>query len=425
MEQLTKTQLVFLVLLVSFVTSLLTGIVTVTLVNQAPPLMTQTISKVIEKVMPSQNKEANIIASVPSHEDLIVKTVQRASSAVVSVVATKDMPILEQYFINPFGQDEFFQQVIPPELLPNLQIPQYRQKGTENRQVSAGTGFFISEDGLVATNQHVVEDPAAEYWIITNDAKKAKAKVLALDPVQDIAFLKIDGATTSRSYNFIPLGDSGQLSVGQTVIAIGNALGEFQNTVSVGVISGLHRSVTASGSASGEEILQEVIQTDAAINPGNSGGPLLDLNGKAIGINTAMASGAENIGFALPINIIQRDLADIKSTGKIQYAYLGVRYLIINSEIKEQKKLTVDYGALLIKGSKDEPAVTANSPGEKAGLKEGDIILEFGGVKITQSDSLAVLINQKHAGDKIALKVLREGKILDIPVTLESRPSNL
>ncbi len=428
MDNLTKTQFVTLIILVSFVTSLATGIVTVTLVNQAPPLMTQTINKVIEKVTPGliNSKENQTASVVISEQDSVVKTVEKVSSAVVSVIATKDLPVFEQYFVNPFGQDEFFKQFIPPELLPNLQVPQYRQKGTENRQISAGTGFFISSDGLIATNKHVVSDKEATYWIIMNDGKKLKAKVLALDPLQDVAILKIDeGVPPASEYNFIPLGDSEKIKVGQTVIAIGNALGEFQNTVSVGVISGLHRSIVASGAANGDELLRELIQTDAAINPGNSGGPLLDLSGKAIGINTAMAQGAESVGFSLPINIVQKDLADIKQFGKIEYAYLGVRYTIINAQVKEEKKLSVDYGALLSKGPKDEPAVMANSPAEKMGLKEGDIILEFNGVKITQSDTLSSLINRHCVGEKIVLKVLRGEKESNFSGILETRPENI
>jgi len=423
MENITKTQFVILIILVSFVTSLVTGIVTVTLVNQAPPLMTQAMYKVIEKVTPGlTGSNTNQTASVVTiGQDAVVKAVEKVSSAVVSVIATKDLPVFEQYFVNPFGQDEFFQQFFPDFL-----VPQYRQKGTENKQISAGTGFFISSDGLIATNKHVVEDKEAVYWIIMNDGKKMKAKVLALDPLQDVAILKIDeGVPPASGYNFIPLGDSENIKVGQTVIAIGNALGEFQNTVSVGVISGLHRSIIASGAAAGDEILQELIQTDAAINPGNSGGPLLDLKGYAIGINTAMAQGAESVGFSLPINLIQKDLADIKQFGKIEYAYLGVRYTLINAQVKEEKKLTVDYGALLNKGQKDEPAVMAKSPAEKMGLKEGDIILEFNGVKITQSDTLSSLINRHRAGEKITLKVLRAGKELDFSGTLEPRPENI
>ena len=428
MENLTKTQFVLLVILVSFVTALFTGIVTATLVNQAPPLMTQTISKVIEKVNPlsqfsEQPRPPAAQQILVGQEELTIKIVENVSSAVVSIIAVKDFPVFEQYFTNPFGQDEFFRRLIPPEFLPNFQIPQYRQKGTEERQVSSGSGFFISEDGLIATNRHMVEDKEAEYWILLNDGGKLKAKVMALDPLQDIAILKIESAI-SEKHNFIPLADSDKIKVGQTVIAIGNALGEFQNTVSVGVVSGLHRSIIASGALSGETALSELIQTDAAINPGNSGGPLLDLGGRAIGINTAIARGAENIGFALPIDIVKKDIADIKEFGKIQYVYLGIRYAIISAQLKEEKKLPVDYGVLLVKGPNAEPAVMANGPAQKAGIKEGDIILELEGEKITRTNTLASIINSRRAGEKISLKILREGKTLDILVTLESRPEN-
>ncbi len=424
MENLTKTQFILLVLLVSFVTSLVTGIVTATLVSQAPPLMTQSITKILEKTIEKDSPQAQqALPIAASQQDLIVKIVNNVSSAVVSVIATKDLPVIEQYYVNPFEQDEFFRQFVPPELLPQLQIPQYRQKGTEKKQVSSGTGFFVSSDGLIVTNKHVVADSEADYSIVMNSGKSMKAKVLALDPVQDIAVLKVD-VPEKGSYNFVPLEDSNNLQVGQTVIAIGNALGEFQNTVSVGVVSGLHRSVVAS-SGSQSEVLQDLIQTDAAVNPGNSGGPLLNLNGRAVGINTAMAESAQSIGFALPISFVRKDLADIKSTGKIQHAYLGIRYLIINVQIQEEKKLTVDYGALLIKNKNGEAAVMPASPAEKAGLKEGDIILEFNNSKITQNNSLAGLISSSCAGDTIKLKVLREGKILDISAVLESRPSDI
>jgi serine protease Do len=426
MENLTKTQLILLALLVSFFTSLVTGIVAVTLMNQAPPPLTQTVSKIIEKVVqpsaPSQTPSTAPALAIISQENQIVKIVKDVSSAVVSVIATKDLPVIEQYFVTPF-EDEFFQRFIPPELLPYFQAPQYRQKGTEKRQIASGTGFFISSDGFLATNKHVVEDTGAEYWIIMNDGRKFKAEVLARDPIQDVAVLKAETPKTG-DYNFIPLGDSDKLNVGQTVIAIGNALGEFQNTVSVGVISGLNRTLVASGNR-GSEVLQEVIQTDAAINPGNSGGPMIGLSGEAIGINTAMAQAAENIGFALPINFIKKALADIKEFGKIQYAYLGIRYLIINNQIKEEKKLSVDYGALIAKGPNGEQAVMENSPAQKAGLKEGDIILEFGGIRITQNTTLASLINRRRAGEIIALKVLRDGKELTLSVTLATRPENI
>ena len=418
MENLTKTQLILLVLLVSFVTSLVTGIVSVTLVNQAPAQVTQTINRVIERVTVGQDKPSGGEALVITSEDLITKLVSDTLPAVASVIASKDVPVIERYFINPFENDDFFRQFFgdAPEFL----VPQYRQRGTEERQISAGTGFFVSDDGHLVTNRHVVEDKEAKYTVLMNDGRKLDAEVLARDPVQDIAVLKIDGS----GFSFVPLGNSDGLKVGQTVVAIGNALGELQNTVSVGVVAGLGRTVVASGSASGPEVLQEVIQTDAAINPGNSGGPLLDLAGRAIGVNTAIAAGAQSIGFALPINSIKKAVADAREFGKITYAYLGVRYLSVNSQIKEEKELPVDYGALLI-AIEGLPAIIQDSPAQTAGLEEGDIILEFGGVRINKDNNLAKLISQKRVGEKVSLKVLRSGEELNIEVELAERPSNL
>ena len=425
LEKLSKFQIVLLTLLVSFVTSLVTGIVTVTLVNQAPPTMTQSIYKVIEKaaIFKEDNQSKEIIEKVKiiTQEDLIIKLVKEYSNAVVSVIATKDLPVIEQYFINPFENNDLFQQFIPPELLPEFKVPQYRQKGTEEKQVSSGTGFFVSADGLLATNRHVVEDKEAEYSIIMNDGRKFSVKVLARDPLQDIAVLKVEGL----DFIFIPFGNSDDLKVGQTVVAIGNALGELQNTVSVGVISGLMRTVVASGSLVGPEILQEVIQTDAAINLGNSGGPLIDLEGRVIGINTAMARGAQSVGFALPANIIKKDIADVKEFNKIKYAFLGVRYVMINSKIKEEKNLPVDSGALLVKDEKGEPAVMAGSPAAAVGLKEGDIILKFGEIKIDQENNLAKLLSKSKVGEKVSLKILRGGEEINIEMELMERPETL
>lgn len=422
MENLTKTQFILLVLLVSFVTSLVTGIVAVSLVSQNPPGgPIQTIQRVIERSIGAPVEPQTLVPAVENpfsnQEELIVRLVKNVTPAVVSVIATKDVPVVEQYFINPFEGDEFFQEFLPPGFLfPDLLIPQFRQRGTERRQISAGTGFFVSSDGLLVTNRHVVEDREAEYVVITNDGKKLPTKVLARDPVQDIAVLKVE----SGGHSFIPLGNSDILQVGQSVTAIGNALGEFQNTVSVGVISGLRRTIVAAGSAAGPERLQQVIQTDAAINRGNSGGPLLDLRGYAIGINTAMAQGAENIGFALPINLVKKDIEDVKVSGRIIYPFLGVRYVIVNPALQEERKLPVAHGALL-QSSQSEPAVLPHSPAASAGLKEGDIILEFDGVKITQDNTLGDLISQKRVGQKVKLKVLREGKTLEIEAILEER----
>jgi S1-C subfamily serine protease len=218
------------------------------------------------------------------------------------------------------------------------------------------------------------------------------------------------------------LGDSGTLELGQTAIAIGNALGEFRNTVSVGVISGLSRTVTASGGlGTGTETISGVIQTDAAINPGNSGGPLLNLQGRVIGINTAIAQGAQNIGFAIPINQAKRDINSVKTTGEIQVPFLGVRYLTVTPDIAQQQKLPVDYGAL-VRGSDQGPAVTPGSPADKAGIQAEDIILEINGKKLDQSNTLGNIISQLNVGDTITLKVNRGGKELTLTMTLSKRP---
>jgi serine protease Do len=252
---------------------------------------------------------------------------------------------------------------------------------------------------MVLTNKHVVLDEKADYTVFTNDGQKFPAKVIAKDPLQDLAIIKIE---SNEKFTPIKLGDSDNLEIGQTVIAIGNALGEFRNTVSVGVISGLGRTVTASGGGFIETI-EDVIQTDAAINKGNSGGPLLNLKGEVIGINTAMALGAQNIGFAIPINKAKKDIEQVKTLGKIVYPFLGVRYLLINERVQKEYNLGVNYGALV-------KEVIPQSPAFKAALKEKDIILEFNGEKITPENSLKKIIEKYNPGDKVFLKILRKGQ---------------
>ena len=362
--------------------------------------------KILEKILPSE----------PVRQDeLVVKAVEQASPAVVSVVASKDVPVLEQYFIDPFGNDPFLKQFFG-DGGSGFQIPQLRQKGTQHQDVSAGTGFIVSVDGLVLTNKHVVADANAEYTVFMNDGTKKTAKVLARDPVQDLAIIKIEGSNLPT----LKIGDSGHLKIGQTVIAIGNALGEFRNTVSVGVISGLQRSVEANGGASGPESLQELIQTDAAINPGNSGGPLLNIYGEVIGIDTAVAQGAQNIGFAIPSVKAQHDIDSVKKTGRIVYAFLGVRYQAVTKELAEKQKLGRDYGVLVSK-SDTEPAVVAGGPADKAGIRDGDSILMVNGERIDQNHLLASFIQKYTVDDTITLKIFREGKEMDVQVKLEER----
>ena len=360
----------------------------------------------LEELLPSADKEKKESEKLKENPKSIADVVEITSPAVVSVIVSKYVPVLEEYYYNPFEEfEQFFGQPF------GFQIPQYREKGKELQEVGGGTGFIVSSDGLVITNKHVVYDEDAEYTVLMNDGKKYPAPILARDPIQDIAILKISAANLPT----VKLGDSDGLRIGQTVIAIGNALGEFRNTVSAGVISGLSRSITASGGGMFEQ-LEEVIQTDAAINRGNSGGPLLNLYGEVIGINTAMALGAENIGFALPINKVKKDIVDIKTKGKISYPFLGVRYILINKAIQEKNNLPFDYGVLVIRGSNPaELAVTPGSAAEKAGIVENDIILEIDNIKIDQKNTLTKLILKHKVGDKIILKVFHQGeeKILE------------
>lgn len=352
---------------------------------------------------------------VSAEEDIVINVVKKSIPAVVSVVATKDVPTFERYFFNPFEGDQFFRDFFGEGF--SFEIPQYRQKGTEKQRVSAGTGFIVSADGLIVTNKHVVTDEKADYTVILNDKRKFNAKVMAKDPVQDIAILKID----ANDLPTLPLGNSDSIEIGQTAIAIGYALGEFSNTVSKGIISGLRRDVTASTGFGKSETLQGVIQTDTAINPGNSGGPLLNLKGEVIGVNTAIASGAENIGFALPINQVIKGLEQLKNKGRIVYPFLGVRYIIINDKIKNKNNLPVDYGALIIRGEKDELAVVPSSPADKAGIMENDIILEINGTKIDAENTLSEIIATYRPGDELTLKILSKGREKIVKVTLEEK----
>ncbi len=358
------------------------------------------------------NQELKDYIPQTSQEQAIISAVNQYSPAVVSIIISKDVPVMEQYYTNPF-------EGLGPDF--NIQIPQLRQNGTEKQEVGGGSGFIVSEDGLVITNKHVVLDDAAEYTVFTTDGKKYPATVLAKDPVQDLAVIKIDTGKTPKTFPVVKLGDSDGLQIGQTVIAIGNALGEFNNTVSVGVVSGLQRTLTASGGSGFSETLDDIIQTDAAINLGNSGGPLLNLKGEVIGINTAVAQSGQSIGFAIPINKVKRDIEQVSKNKKIVYPFIGVRYVIITEEIQQKNKLSVDYGAWVKVGSSGEAAVTKGSAAEKAGIKEGDIILEVEGQKITQDNSLAKMMEKRNPGDKVIFKILRAGGEINVDVILGER----
>ncbi len=292
--------------------------------------------------------------------------------------------------------------------------------GQTQNQESAGTGIIIKSDGLILTNKHVVED-AENFSVITNDGKVYKnAKVVAKDPSNDIAFVKID----AQGLPAAELGDSSLVQVGQRVIAIGNALGQFQNTVTTGVISGKGRPITASGGST-SETLQNLFQTDAAINPGNSGGPLVNIEGQVIGINTAVAGeGAQNIGFAIPINEAKNDIATVNDKGRIIRPYLGVRYVTLTQDTASQLELDAStIGSAYISGSSAAPGVISGSPADKAGLKRGDIITRIGDTGLSKDNSLTAIISSYKVGDSVKITFLRDGKEKVVTVKLDEAPA--
>lgn len=281
------------------------------------------------------------------------------------------------------------------------------------QETGGGTGFVLTSDGLIVTNRHVVSDANAKYSVLTSDGKTYEAKVLSRDTLNDLAVLKIE----AKGLKPVELGDSDALNSGQWVIAIGNALGEFQNSVTVGVVSAKARKIdTPEGSLDG------LIQTDAAINPGNSGGPLINLSGQVVGINTAIAGGAEGIGFAINIDSVKTALDSVQKTGTIVRPFLGVRYLPLNKEIARSANLPSEKGALVYRGANptDIPVV-AGSPAEKAGIKENDIILKINNQELNENTSLVSLLQKYKPGDTIDLTILRGGQEMKIPVKLEEQ----
>ncbi|NBS68298.1 PDZ domain-containing protein [bacterium] len=358
-------------------------------------------------------EEVPTITDTTGTIDPLVSVVAAADPAVVSLVVTKEVPIYERYYerANPFGEG-----------FSGFLIPQYRENGTREEEVSGGTGFFISSDGYLVTNNHVIDVEESSYTVYLNDGASYPASLIATDALLDVALLKVDAPGVS--FSSLSFADSDKAQAGQTVIAIGNALGEYRNTVSVGVISGLSRSVFAATTAGSAELLQDIIQTDAAINPGNSGGPLLDLSGKVVGVNVAASVGsAENIGFALPANAVRVAVESMKEHGRILRPWLGVRYDMITPEFAESAGLPVTFGALIRRGGDNEPAVIPGSPADKAGLVENDIILSVNGEFVNDSHDLGYLLRLNAPGDVVVLRVMHEAEEREYQVTLEERPA--
>ncbi len=293
-----------------------------------------------------------------------------------------------------------------------------RTTSRQSVKKGSGTGFLISPDGLILTNKHVInsaDDKAAEYRIILNSGKEYYAQLIGRDPVNDLAVLKI----FDKNLPCVELGDSDKLEQGMSVMAIGNALGELQNSVTKGIVSGLGRSIVASDLSGNSEALDNVIQTDAGINLGNSGGPLIDLNGKVIGINTALADTSQSIGFAIPINDARMAIRTVKENGRIIRPRIGIRYIMLTTELARDKGLPVNEGAWIDSGDSGEPAIVSGSPAQKAGLLPGDIILEVNGIKLGKNLTLRSLVQRYKAGDRIGLRIIRDGKITVKVVVLD------
>lgn len=342
----------------------------------------------------------------------IIEIAKKVCPAVITIIVSKDLPKVEDFYSFPYGGKEY--------ILPMTQKGQNNQ--TERTQIGGGSGFIISKDGYVITSNHVVADTTADYTVILGPKQKFPAKILSRNPINDTAILKIDPPNGGKGFPYVKLADSDKVQLGEEVVAVGNALGEFHDTLSAGIISGLSRYITAFGGIDHQmQNLRGLMQTDAAINPGNSGGPLVNMEGKAIGINTAMVMGAENIGFAIPVNYAKKDLAEVKKYGKIVVPFLGVKYVLLSKEMARANKLPSEDGALVVRELLGEEPVIKGSAADKAGIKEFDIILECNGQKITSKNPLANILQKCKIGQETEFKVLRDGGELTLKAMLSEK----
>ena len=343
----------------------------------------------------SLNNNSSGTVKVVNEESNVIDVVKKVSPSVVTIGVKDSLSKIQQ---DPFSQ--FFGN---DEEEPNQEEDQY-----------IGTGFVIKKNGIIVTNKHVVNSQV-QYFVVDEKGKKYDVDKIYRDPSNDIAIISIKGSPT-LGLPEISLGTSSNLQVGQSVIAIGTALGEFRNTVTTGVVSGLGRGITAgSGFRGFTERLDNVIQTDAAINPGNSGGPLLNAAGQVIGVNTAVSGQGQNIGFAIPIDLVKDSLNNFNSTGQFSRPFLGISYSIISQRAALLNE--IPQGALV-------QQVVENSSAADAGIKTGDIITKIDGKQINETDStLAILISKKKVGDKVAVSLYVDGQTKDLQITLKEAPT--
>ncbi len=355
-----------------------------------------------------------------SEETSVIHLAEVANPAVVSI-------IIEKEFGPRSVRDIFFDDFIGL-LPPSLDVPDINTSSSSNgtssqlQQIGGGSGFIISTDGLIVTNRHVIADEDAVYTVVLNDGTRYPVTVVAKDPVMDVALVKIE----AKNLPTLKLGDSDTLKIGQTVLAIGNALAEYGNTLTKGVISGIGRRVEAGDARGFVEVLEGAIQTDAAINPGNSGGPLLDVSGKVVGINTAVSETGQLLGFAIPINSVRKTIEIVEKEGRLLRPWLGIRYVPITPRFAKEYNLPVTYGVLVQQGATPaDVAVLPGSPAEKAGIVENDIIVAINGEKIEDRDSLSQFILKYAIGDTITVTVLHDNEERELKITLEEMPDAL
>ncbi len=322
-----------------------------------------------------------ITRSITSEENAITDVAEKASPSVVAIGVT-------QRLINPFD----------PFAAPS------------NQNSTIGTGFVVSDKGVIVTNKHVVADPNGRYTVVGKDNKQYEVQKIYRDPVLDLALVQVNG----NDLQALPLGDSSKIKIGQTAIAIGNALGRFTNTVTSGIVSGLGRKVIAGDPYSGSsESLDNLIQSDAAINPGNSGGPLLNSSGEVIGVNVATTEGAQNIGFAIPINPVKKIVDEFVTRGTVSRPFLGIRYSFLTKEAAASRQMVS--GAFI-------QEVIAGASADKAGIQPGDIITKIDGKQIEDDTTISQTIASKKTGDKLNLVVWNNGKERNVTATLQDLP---
>lgn len=324
---------------------------------------------------------AEELKTVVKEENAVISVVEKTSPSVVAIGVTRRV-------VNPFD----------PFAVPKR----------ENSTI--GTGFLVSDKGIIVTNKHVVSEPGVKYTVVGKDGQKFDVRKIYRDPTLDLALVQVD----NTSLKVLELGDSSKLKVGQTVVAVGNALGRFTNTVTTGVVSGLGRRVEVGSPFEGFENLDDLIQTDAAINPGNSGGPLLNSAGQVIGVNVATTEGAQNIGFAVPINSVKVLVQEFETKGSVSRPFLGIRYRFISKDVAILNE--VPQGAYI-------QEVVEGGPAEKAGLKERDIITKINGQSVDNEGKIADFIKGASIGRRVELEIWRDEKILKVSATLEELPA--